>query len=868
MTGHLNQIPGQDQGHELNSSPVVMSSNNTTDTDGDGLADANDDCPNGTSNWTSSSATDYDSDGCQDANEDLDDDNDGVVDAFDTCPQGDLNWISTNATDADGDGCQDTTEDDDGGGNTGGNNTGGNNTTCGTDPASSLVSIPTIDNHPFSDQTDFYAHMITSCAVLNSTNLLTWQIFDLDNNSVLVTNGEFNWSANAISEYHNFTVSNWYPHSQSNYSLLATWSMWNTNTSAWEFLDSDSQNFTCANCANNTGGSTNPCGNDVNYSSLFVSAYQMMMPMLYEGESFVGTYNPSCALKNMNHSFMGHLQGPNASDYASFSWDMYMPTGPSAIAMQQETWASLGVGTYSFYVEWNLNQSGTYTFVDEGWYNFTVISNTSTSPGSSQSDPLMPFNCTGINWNSTGFTLQDCQNNQDAFWFVFNNTGGTFWIDPVVAIGYDYVVLSGPNITSVTLPTGYGDDVYNLYMWNGSGWYETNIVIEGGETYNFTENWSTQSAVDRFSIRGIEASEEVDPNDANAFVTGLNFANTNEVMMTMTPVTVNYTSNNTGGNNSGCPGLSLSGIDGVIDFENVSSAYAQGDTVNAWVDLCWSPYLSNTSMWFSVWLNDSNGMTIQEWGLQGSTWFPAWEQGIDYGEGHWVFPLRHLPVSGAWNLSIDSLAPGETYCFEGNLKVFDTTIGVFVWVDDATPMCFSSPQNNNTGGDNTGGNNTGGNNTGGNNTIDTDYDGVIDMLDNCPEIGNPSQSDYDQDGFGDGCDTDIDGDGMANENDAFPNDPSEQSDIDADGVGDNSDADDDGDGIADGSDNCPIIANSDQADLDGNGVGTACDSLEITVGENGTISDDGDSIPALSMIGTAAAISVGFFFATRREDDE
>ena len=37
-------------------------------------------------------------------------------------------------------------------------------------------------------------------------------------------------------------------------------------------------------------------------------------------------------------------------------------------------------------------------------------------------------------------------------------------------------------------------------------------------------------------------------------------------------------------------------------------------------------------------------------------------------------------------------------------------------------------------------------------------------------------------------------------------------------------ADTDGDGIADGADNCPLIANSDQANLDGDSVGDACDT--------------------------------------------
>ena len=47
---------------------------------------------------------------------------------------------------------------------------------------------------------------------------------------------------------------------------------------------------------------------------------------------------------------------------------------------------------------------------------------------------------------------------------------------------------------------------------------------------------------------------------------------------------------------------------------------------------------------------------------------------------------------------------------------------------------------------------------------------------------------------------DVDGDGVVDEEDAFPRDPSEWADLDGDGIGDNEDKDDDGDGIIEGID--------------------------------------------------------------------
>ncbi|MBS1583425.1 MAG: thrombospondin type 3 repeat-containing protein [Bacteroidetes bacterium] len=62
---------------------------------------------------------------------------------------------------------------------------------------------------------------------------------------------------------------------------------------------------------------------------------------------------------------------------------------------------------------------------------------------------------------------------------------------------------------------------------------------------------------------------------------------------------------------------------------------------------------------------------------------------------------------------------------------------------------------------------------------DADLDTVLDCVDNCPSLSNPTQADMDGDGFGDLCD------------------------------------------------NCPWIANPDQLDTDGNGTGDACDLASV-----------------------------------------
>ncbi len=51
---------------------------------------------------------------------------------------------------------------------------------------------------------------------------------------------------------------------------------------------------------------------------------------------------------------------------------------------------------------------------------------------------------------------------------------------------------------------------------------------------------------------------------------------------------------------------------------------------------------------------------------------------------------------------------------------------------------------------------------------DSDNDGLAHCIDNCPNVSNPDQADFDGDGLGDACDPDVDGDQVANNLDLCP----------------------------------------------------------------------------------------------------
>ncbi len=142
-------------------------------------------------------------------------------------------------------------------------------------------------------------------------------------------------------------------------------------------------------------------------------------------------------------------------------------------------------------------------------------------PGSSAENPLLP--------TVTG----------DGFDFDFNtppNLDDWFFIDPVVAIGYDYTVNSGPNFQSVLLPTGIGDNQYDLHLFDSglNAFVDSGIDITGGTPFDFGAG-----GINRFRILGIETAAGLNPNDPRAFVTGLRFTSSGLVSMSQDPIRLN-----------------------------------------------------------------------------------------------------------------------------------------------------------------------------------------------------------------------------------------------------------------------------------------------------------------------------------------
>lgn len=117
--------------------------------------------------------------------------------------------------------------------------------------------------------------------------------------------------------------------------------------------------------------------------------------------------------------------------------------------------------------------------------------------------------------------LPDDENTEDGVFFfddVEVTEGRPIFLDPEVAVGYEYTVDGGGILfASVQLPMLMDDSEYTVTYSDGLGG-EVSVDLSAGDVFDFPVG-----GVGAFTVTGIDLSEMLDPNDATAFVTGVTF---------------------------------------------------------------------------------------------------------------------------------------------------------------------------------------------------------------------------------------------------------------------------------------------------------------------------------------------------------
>ncbi|MCP5146113.1 MAG: PEP-CTERM sorting domain-containing protein [Gammaproteobacteria bacterium] len=147
---------------------------------------------------------------------------------------------------------------------------------------------------------------------------------------------------------------------------------------------------------------------------------------------------------------------------------------------------------------------------DAGLWSFAIREGA--TPGTTADNPLLPV------VTEAGYE------------FDFNiQLNERIWIDPDVAIGYDYVVDSGPNFASVQVQALPGDSEFVLTVGGND------YALLAGVPFDFLG--LDLAGFSSFRITGIDVNEMLDPLDTQAFVTGLTFVSAGDVQMRQIPIT-------------------------------------------------------------------------------------------------------------------------------------------------------------------------------------------------------------------------------------------------------------------------------------------------------------------------------------------
>jgi hypothetical protein len=585
-------------------------------------------------------------------------------------------------------------------------------TACGYNDT--LVSMETdISSNFYFEGASVYPWSDIECPVLGTPYGYSWELFDQNSSAVFQT-GWSNFTAtwqnvhlfsDGSGIYHDLNLA-FHNLTEGVYTLTTVLTLSNGSYV-------DSANLTLQVWANNSGGGnqTNTgCGYDVNYTMLMAYAAVQM----YEGDEFVSWISTYCDLINTSMWIHTYIYDENQTVVANMSM-YWTPTTSNGIS---DNWNVSGL------------TAGNYTF------SATLYA----YPGSSVT----------VETDTVNFTV-----------YPVNNNSGCGYDSNLTAI-YAYSWQSIFNVGNMFESTinSYCNLLGSTSMIEWTVYYPSNgTIVAQGNT-----SWYVNSTSDSLTVNHAGFDE-----GNYAFLANLSvWDNSASGWNFITDSVYNFSYVASNGNLSS----------GSLDIDTFNETFAMGDELSAsftstdlvigeMYHLDWGLYDESQSMvdgGNSTWMAYTN--TSIEWKNYTLDGAP-----IDYGTYCFYGNLFHVDsnYSATWLTQDDTCItvenPGSNNTGGNNTGGNNTTDSDGDGVEDVLDAFPNDP----------------------NEWSDYDNDGVGDNSDNCYWYSNPNQANWDNDTFGDVCDWDDDNDYVNDTDDAFPYDPSEWSDSDSDGVGDNSD---------------------------------------------------------------------------------
>ncbi len=178
----------------------------------------------------------------------------------------------------------------------------------------------------------------------------------------------------------------------------------------------------------------------------------------------------------------------------------------------------------------DVSHSNTYETLLEPFTLSLVGAGINTTAGLSADNPLFPISYNNGNWE---FNIGD----QSIEWIAGRGASRGAFFDPEVATGYTYEAGNDVAFSGVTISSIFGDGIYSLWLWDDttSSYVDSYQNLNAGEWFDFLAAFGGDGLM-KFQVRGISTEYLVDPNNPEAFVTGLTFLGSGD-QFTMTAMT-------------------------------------------------------------------------------------------------------------------------------------------------------------------------------------------------------------------------------------------------------------------------------------------------------------------------------------------